>query len=159
MPLKFCFDRQFRFVVRALTSRTATRYLLSSPLGNHCVFTQDQTPHSEVVGTWLTVALSPPIEAIQWWPHPLGFSSPSVPIPQFIAAPRSDSSFLLLAHYKPLHVQQWEMKALFTGFAELEPHLFSLTNILFLRYSSISTCSAILYTQTIWSSFPLYILQ
>lgn len=132
MPLKFCFDKQFRYIVTALTSRTAICYLLSSPLGNHCVFTQEQTPYSGV-GTQLC-----PIEAIQWRPRPLGPFSPSVAIPQFTAAPRADSSFLLLAHYKPLRVQQWAMKALSTGFAELEPHLFSHTNILFLQYNSIS---------------------
>lgn len=81
MPLKFCFDKQFRYVVTALTSRTAICYLLSSPLGNHCVFTQEQTPHSGV-GTRLcphwshSVTATSPGSLQSLCCHPSVYSSP-----------------------------------------------------------------------------------
>ena len=77
------------------------------------------------LATWATAALSPlkPVSGghIPWtapipWIHP---------IPQFPAGLRSDSApSFLRAHYKvPLCSAVREMKASFTGFAELEPHV------------------------------------
>lgn len=82
-----------------------------------------------------------PTESSEWWPCPLGISSPFEAMPRFMAVLRSDSApSFPLAHYKvPSCSAVREMKAPFTGFTELEPHVcFPSVTYFFLQYNSIS---------------------
>lgn len=104
-----------------------------------------------------------PREASKGCLCPLGIPSPFIhPISQFPAGVRSDSasSFLPLITNSP-HVQKRKMKASFTAFAELEPHVYfpSATDFFSAIQLHFPSCSFILHTQIISLSFTLYFLQ
>lgn len=104
-----------------------------------------------------------PREASKGWPCPLGIPSPFIhPIPQFPAGLRSDSApSLLPAHYKvPSCSAQRDESIIYSLCWTGTTCLFSFYNRLFSAIQlHFPTCSFILHTQTIWSSFTLYSLR